>query len=307
MSLFLALCLKILPLYIIILLGYLSGRVLKVDRQSIALLLFYFIVPVVFFNVALNIKIRSHFFLLPVICFVVSVMLCFTHLYLANKFWQNGKANIIAFSAGSGNTGYFGFPIALILFNEHEVGIYMLLNIGISIYDYTVGAYVMARGNLSKSEALRKVSQLPIIYAFILGLIFNHFGFKPLPEFIHFTQHFRGAYIILGMMVIGLGLVNLEKFKLDYKFISFLLSSKFLSSPLLSLLLIKLDQAILHIFHENSIVYKIMILLSIVPPAANTVIYATLNNCHPEEAAAAVLVGTILAMLYVPAMITLLM
>ncbi|MBA8666667.1 AEC family transporter [Holosporaceae bacterium 'Namur'] len=304
MQIFLSFCLKIWPLYIYIIMGYFGGRLFKIDRQSIASLLFYFIVPLVFFNVALNVKIQPCYLFLPLICFILCISLCFIYLYFAGKLWKDGKANLIAFAAGTGNTGYFGFPLALMLFDEHQVGIYMLGNIGFSLYDYTVGAYIITRGTYTKKQALHKVMRLPMIYAFILGLTLNYLGFKLPSEVSHFAQHLRGAYIVLGMMIIGLALANLEAYKIDYKFLACFLSAKFLAAPMIVLSVITLDQNVMHIFEGNEFIYKIMILLSIVPPAANTVVFATLNKCHPEQAAAAVLTGTVLGMVYVPAMVT---
>lgn len=306
MEVFSSTALKILPLYIYIILGYMSGRLFKVDRQSIANLLFYFIVPLVFFNVALNTNIEPHYLLLPLITFTFSITLCFSYLFITQKIWQDGKANLVAFAAGTGNTGYFGFPLALMLFEPHQVGVFMLGNIGFSIYDYTVGAYTVTRGNYTKKEALRKVARLPMIYAFIIGLFLNYLGLKLPDDCKHFMEHLRGAYIVLGMMIIGLALCSVETLKPELKFLSYLLSAKFIAAPLFALLLITLDRTIFHIFINSEFIYKILILLSIVPPAANTVVFATINKCHPEHAACAVLAGTVMAMVYVPLMVTLL-
>jgi predicted permease len=295
------------PLYIIVFLGFIGGKLFNVERQSIASVLFYLIIPIVFFRVALDTTLYPEYLLLPVIFFVICAILCISYLYLSMAIWKDGRANIIAFAAGTGNTGYFGFPLALMLFDEQTVGVYMLGNIGLSIYDYTIGAYVISRGNYSRREAIHKVSRLPMIYAFVFGLILNHFNVKLPCEFDNLSEYMKGTYIVLGMMIIGLGLSSVKKFKIEYKFLAMFLSAKFLAAPLLTLMLIKLDSVYLHIFSAHEFIYKIMILLSIVPPAANTVVFATINRCYPEEAATAVLIGTILAMFYVPSMITLLM
>ena len=41
---------KILPLYLVILLGYIAGRFLEIERKSISLMIMYVVAPIVFFN-----------------------------------------------------------------------------------------------------------------------------------------------------------------------------------------------------------------------------------------------------------------
>jgi predicted permease len=295
---------KIFPLYILIFLGYLGGRMFKVERMSIASLLFYIVIPIVFFDVALNTIITPRFLLLPVIFFCTSIFLCFVYYHMAKRIWDDGHANLIAFAAGTANTGYFGFPIALMIFNEQVVGLYMLANIGLSLYDYTVGAYVIASGKASKRETLYKVSRLPMIYAFMIGIVINNAGYDLPQSFQEITNHMKGTYVVLGMMTIGLGLSTVKKLSFNWKFLWLFLSSKFIASPLIMLGIIALDLRFFHTF--DPIIHQVMLLLSIVPPAANTVIFATINDCHPNDASSGVLIGTIIAMIYVPTMVAIL-
>lgn len=287
------------PLYILVTIGFFAGKLLKVDRKSIASLLFYFIVPVVFFNYALKIQLKPEYFSLPLILFFFSITLSISFYNIGRHIWPDSKlANVLAFSAGSGNTGYFGLPIAIMLFEPEIVGVYMLANIGISISDYTVGAYFFSRSEKSPKEAVKEVSKLPMIYAFILGVILNYFGFTLSPEISSVVDYMRGTYVTLGMMIIGLGMASVDKMKFNVKFTAALLSVKYLVAPLLMLCLITLDRLYLGIFSEN--IHQVMMLISFVPPAANTVVFAQLHNCHPQEAASAIVAGTLLALIYLP-------
>lgn len=300
-AIFTGLCYKIAPLYILIFLGFLAGKFLKVDRKSIAALLFYIIVPIVFFDFALHTKIYTSYLLLPIIFYIMSITLSLIYLNVSKQIWREGaRANVIGFAAGTGNTGYFGMPVALMLFDTQTVGIYMLMNLGFSLFDYTFGAYVMARGKYTSREAIIQVSRLPMIYAFALGLFLNyHFGIELPCELRDVTDKMRSAYVVLGMMIIGLGIASVHTFSLDLKFLSMLLSAKFIAAPLVVMLIIWIDKSSFHLFDPE--IHKAMLLMSFVPPAANTVIFATLHNSHPEDAATAVLIGTIIALLYLPA------
>ena len=67
------------------------------------------------------------------------------------------------------------------------------------------------------------------------------------------------------------------------------------------LALISLDFYIFKIYDYE--IYRAFILLSIVPIAANTVIFATVLNVYPEKVSSAVLFSTIFALVYVPIII----
>ena len=123
-------------------------------------------------------------------------------------------------------------------------------------------------------------------------------------EFETIADNMRGTYVILGIMIIGLGLASIEKVRFDWKFISVLLSAKFIAMPLAMMMLIELDQTYFQLFNEQ--IYRVLLLLAIVPPASNIIIFASIHKCYPGETSTAVLVGTLIALVYVPAAIILL-
>lgn len=302
---FAELMLKIAPFYLIILLGFVAGKFLKVERQSIANLLFYIIVPGVFFDFGLRLNIPLNYFTLPLIIYALSIILNIMYLFIGKKIWpHDARANVIAFTAGTANTGYFGLPVALMLFDVQTVAIFMLMNIGLSFYDYTLGAFTIARGKFSRKDALMSVLKLPIMYAFFAGVLLHYFG-VPVPLQIEaVASYFTGTYAILGMMIIGLGLSTIKKIEMDWKFVGMMLSARFIAAPVLTIGLIMLDVHYFGAFSRE--VHLAALLTSIVPPAANTVIFASIHNAHPEEAATGVVIGTVLALVYLPLMASLL-
>ncbi len=172
--------------------------------------------------------------------------------------------------------------------------------LGVTLYDNSLGYYITVKGTYTPSECMKKLLRLPTLYAFIGGLLINVFQL-PVPDvFKDFMTPIKGVYMVLGMMIIGLGLSNLNDFKLDFKFIGMTFLAKFLIWPLLILTLITLD---LHFFGlYDPVSHQALILLSIVPLAVNLVVLSSLMNCQPEKAAATVLLSTLFALLYVPLM-----
>lgn len=300
MTFCLALLLKIIPLYLNILLGYLAGKLLDANRDTIARIMFYMINPIVIFNGVVNTKLDAAVLFLPLLTFVISSSLCLIFYRLSKPIWQDSSRNLMAFSAGSGNTGYFGLPVALLLFNEQGEGVYIMALLGISLYENSIGYYIFAKGLYPPSECLWKLSKLPALYAFIGGLIINITHMKVPALFSEFMIGIKGTYTVLGMMIIGLGLASLHNFKLDLKFVGMTFLAKFVAWPCIVLSIILIDNHFLHFFSKS--IHDALMLISIVPLAVNTVVMASLLNSQPEKAATTVMLSTLVAIVYVPFM-----
>jgi predicted permease len=183
-----------------------------------------------------------------------------------------------------------------------QIGLVILSVLGIILYENSLGFFIAARGKHSVKESIYKVLKLPALYAFFLGLIVNLSHLSLGQVYSESIVNVRGAYTVLGMMLIGLALAGVKAYKFDLKFIGLSFIAKFLIWPILILLVIGLDRFTLHLY--NSEVQHVMILMSIVPLAANTVAYATQLDAQPEKASLAVLLSTLFALIYIPIITT---
>lgn len=302
MSVFLVLIVKIIPLYVLILLGYLANKFLDVRKESIARMLIYIFSPAIVFLGTIQAKATPELFLIPIIFFAIGTVLCLVNYYFANKIWQDGTEKIAAFASGTGNTGYFGLPVCLALFGDTALPIVAMISMGLIIFENTVGFYVVARASHSPREAFFKVIRLPSLYAFIIGITLNLLNITAGAEVINFFNLLKGGYVPFGMMIIGLGLAEIKMHHFDLKFGILALFNKFIVWPAIFLGLIYLDKEYFHIFDKT--VHSVFLIESIVPIAANAVSYATELKAQPEKVALVVTVSTFIALFYIPAMAT---
>lgn len=294
--------LKVVPLYLNILLGFVAGKFIGIARDSVARLMLYLFVPLVIFNGVINTKLDLSIISLPFITFIISCGLCLFFYWMSGFAWHDSTRNLVALSAGTGNTGYFGLPLAILLFNDQGEGIYIMAILGLTVYENSLGFYMIARGRYTAAECISKLVRLPAIYALISGLLFNLLHI-PMPDvFAEFMKHIKGAYTVLGMMIIGVGIAGLKHFKIDISFITITFLAKFIAWPLLIALTINLDSHFFGFFDQT--IYQALILLSLVPLAANVVVLASLMDIHPDKAATAVLLSTILSIIYIPLMVS---
>jgi predicted permease len=303
MSDFLTLIDKIYPLYLIVIAGYVAGRFLKADKHTISGLLIYIIAPIVVFSGVAFAPKNNAYFLLPVVFFAIACTLSLLFLAIGGRFWKTSERNLLSFIAGTGNTGYFGIPLSLALFGQEGLSIAVFSTLGLILYESTWGYYIIAKSHASPKEAVLKVIKLPVLYAFIAGAVANYLSLS-FSESINATfVYFNGAYTVLGMMILGIGLSAVTKATFDKTFTALSFVAKFIFYPAIMASLIYIDNSVFHLFSQQ--VHTVMMLLSITPMATNTVTYASYLKAHPEKAAFTVMLSTLFALIYIPAFIAL--
>lgn len=299
MTVFLTLLGKTLPLYFSIILGLLSTLILKCDKDTIAKIILFILAPLIVLNATINVKLNADVLFLPTFFFFSSTILAFILLFLFKRIYSDNTANLLAFSTSTGNTGNIGIPLAILFLEPNLVDIFIFTVLANILYQNSVGYYITAKGHFTAKQSIMKVLRLPVLYAFILGIILNINGFE-IPEIlISYTEYIKGAYAILGMMLLGMGMEKMKSNNsFDLKFISYAMGIKFIFWPAFILSFIFIDKTYIHFLDDGF--YTIMFLFSIVPLAGNTVTVATLLNVKPEKMSLAVFISTIISLFYIP-------
>lgn len=299
MTIFLTLLGKILPLYFSILLGLFSTLFLSCDKNTIAKILLFILAPLIVFNATISVKLDASVLFLPIFFFLLSSTLAFILLFVFKRIYSDNTANLLAFSTSTGNTGNIGIPLAILFLEPHLVDVFIFTVLASILYQNSVGYYITAKGHFTAKESIKKVLKLPVLYAFLLGIIFNISGFKIPDIFLNYADYLKGTYAILGMMLLGMGMEKMRSNdSFDLKFISYAIIIKFFLWPMIVLAFIFVDKNYIHFLNEGF--YMIMFLFSIVPLAGNTVTVATILNVKPEKMSLAVFITTMISLLYIP-------
>ena len=299
MTIFLTLLGKILPLYFSILLGLFSTLFLSCDKNTIAKILLFILAPLIVFNATISVKLDASVLFLPLFFFLLSSTLAFILLFVFKRVYSDNTANLLAFSTSTGNTGNIGIPLAILFLEPHLVDVFIFTVLASILYQNSVGYYITAKGHFTAKESIKKVLKLPVLYAFVLGIIFNISGFGIPDIFLNYADYLKGTYAILGMMLLGMGMEKMRSNdSFDLKFISYAIIIKFLLWPMIVLAFIFVDKNYIHFLNEGF--YMIMFLFSIVPLAGNTVTIASILNVKPEKMSLAVFITTMISLLYIP-------
>ncbi len=305
MAVFVALVLALIPLYLMIALGYIAGRVLDLSGAPLARLMLYLITPIIVFGGVMSAPLSPSALTLPFWVWGVGIVISLTFLQIGKRVLRDSRANILALAVGTGNTGYFGIPVALLLFGNESLGIYILCMLGTTLHENSVGFYLAAKGRYAARDCLMRVFRLPSLYAFLLAVVLNLAGLSLPSVLAPFMTQMQGAYTVLGMMIIGLGVAGMRRAEISAAFTGLTLAGKFVLWPALTLALCWFDQQVTGLF--NSLVYQCLLLVAITPVAGNTLVIATLLRLHPGMVASTALLTTLVALGLIPLAVATLM
>ena len=300
MDIFFLLLTSAAPLLILIALGYFAGKKFAVDTATMANIVIFIISPVVMFGAVARLPLQANYFLLPIAIFIFAALMTLGTSAIAHKVLKNNMANLIGMGSATANTGYFGLPIILALFDPSNAGLYLLMTFALTINESSFAYYVGARGKHTIRESFIKVLKLPTLYALVLGLAVNLSGVTLPVIFNTYWDKFAGSWTIIGMMLLG---VALSKYKLqiNWTLLGSLSFTKFILWPAFMLGLALADQTWFHLYDPR--IYKMLLVIGCVPVAANVVAYATHLDIKPGEAAVAVLITTLISVFYLPLML----
>lgn len=303
---------KLIPLYLIIILGYIAGKKLEVNRESIAPLLIFIVVPVVNFKGVFDLNLGVTTLVYPLYFFCICSFLAVLFYKIGRLFFKDREYSaLLALCSSFANVGYYGIPLLISLYGEEILGTAVILIFGFVLFETSVAYLIAARGKHSMKDALRKTLKLPTNYAVLLAVLANWFYHQRFVEAqsnlwlmslidstLIIMDKFVGALTFLGMCMVGLGLAKLSRWQFDWKFLSLTMFAKFVCFPLLIWEVINLDQSFFHLLTDDAI--KVLKVFAFVPIGANTVTFATQFKLDTDKVSIALLVSNLLSLILIP-------
>ena len=212
--------LSTLPLFILILLGFLAvklGRWQKTVTDSLTKFTFYIAFPIMLFQIMshfseqseIDIKLLLVFFGGSFIVFAIGCL-------IASKIFKLNGSQSTLFAMGSiyTNTVFVGIPIIKMLLGDQAIPIVAIIVIFNALILWTlatVSIEFVQMGKLSGRsfiKALKNVSKNPIIIGIFTGIAVNYIGL-PIPNFINqSTKMVSDMTAPLSLIVLGMGLAE---------------------------------------------------------------------------------------------------
>jgi malate permease and related proteins len=278
----------ILPTFITILIGFVIGKIIRIDLDGVIDLIFYVGLPVLAFVSILN----QQIVLLDAAKVWVSAILvslgCGALGWLLFKALKSRHPGLLL-PISLPNTVNIPFPIVSLAYGPVGLFIATLYYIPNIFLIYSAGVFIAAGKNWR--DNLIAVLKVPTFYSVILALIFN-FCKISMPQLIMKPLDFIGG-MVTPALVLTLGF-SLSKVKITSLPVTLWASLIRLGGGLAIGLLV------VYLFDITGITRSVVVLMSAMPSAVNTYTIAAKYKNEPELVASVVMVTTVISLVLIP-------
>jgi malate permease and related proteins len=290
----------VLPAFLILAIGYIGQKKLKIDRKSVSTTALYLMSPFLAFRTFYTNKLSIEYLYIVLFCLTLCVTLLVLILFIGKvKKLQQPKVSAMVLSGVFMNSGNYGAPIILFAFGSVGFDYAVIMMVIQSLLMNTIGLYYAAKGSKETNnikESLMKVVKMPVIYGAALGLIFQVSGLI-VPNFvIQAVELIADAAIPTVMLVLGMQLATLNRENMKIADVTSIVMIRILVSPAIAYLIVT-------IFSIEGLLAKILILSAAMPTAANTTMYALQFETEPDFVSSSTFITTILSIITVPIML----
>lgn len=176
----------ILPVFVMVAVGHLAARFLPFDLKTLSRFGLYVLVPCMTFTAMARTTISAGEFEQIILFYTVVFVLMWAVSALTARALRLDAINSSSFiiSILFTNCVNVGFPVLQLAYGSASVERALVYSILMQVFLQTVGIYLAAGSKANVRDALRRVAQMPGIYAMFLGLAVNAFHIDiPAPIF----------------------------------------------------------------------------------------------------------------------------
>ncbi|MEM7032540.1 MAG: AEC family transporter [Chloroflexota bacterium] len=278
----------LLPVFALVILGYVAGPRLALDARSLSRFAYYLVAPSFIFNVFSQSNIEVTLAVRMILFMLTVTLLTALGGYLAARLLRASPTMTSAFVliAGFGNVGNFGFPIIQFKFGDEALAAAALYFIIGSISGFMIGvmAATWHKGE-SRLVAVMATLKTPALIAVVPAFIVNYFGL-PLPIFVtRSVGLLAGALIPIMLVTLGVQLAEMGRPRLTREIIV-ASSLRLIVGPVLAMLLAP-------VFVVTGIERGAGVLQAAMPAAVLTALIAWEHDLMPDVVTMAVLLSTV--------------
>lgn len=285
-----------LPIAIIVFIGYAMQLRLKLDRPTLGKLMINYIMPgFIFMNLyntdidfSLLLYILIFLFIFAVISYVVSRIIA--------AIFGVDKKHTVLFTNSSlfYNAGNYGVPVNDLVFKSDPfaMSVQVMMVVFQNIIAFSYGVFVLSAENVGKFKALFGYFKMPIFYGLFLGLLFNYFNIGLPDPILSSLDYIRDAMIGMVLFILGTQIAGIKFKKLRF--------SAFIATVIKLLIIPALALPLLMLFNVEGVVAQAILITTAMPASVNSSVIAQQYSDDPEYAAEIVMMTTLLSAITLP-------
>lgn len=284
---------RVLPILLLIALGFWFQRRMRVDASTLNRVNIYLFVPALTLSRLAETPLSVHIIGTVAIAVSLNGAILWLLSWLIGRMigWNSETQTTVTLGAMLGNSGNFGLPLIELVLGRQFVGYQALVLALNNALTFTVGIWLLARAKLSLTRAAKQVLSMPLIYAVLIGILLSATR-TALPSPLLIPLRYLGDGLIpLALVTLGIQLAEQADLK-NSSAISLAAFFRLIISPLSM-------AAIVHFLCIQPELGRVLILGASVPTAVNTALLAIEFQVNPALASAIVLVTTLICPLTV--------
>ena len=281
----------ILPIFVIMAIGFILQRKFELNIQTLARINIYFLVPGFIFVKLYSTRISASLFTNVFLFFILYVVLLYFLAGLIGKLigLKHGKKTAFVNSAMFFNSGNYGVPVNDLVFKSDPfaMSIQVITLTLQNIFLFSYGIFSLQSVKVGKLQAALGYLKMPVLYAMLAGVLLNLFH-VPIPSFIWVPANYiADAMISLALFTLGAQVAQLKIIS-ALSTVYYSLAIRLVIGPLIAL-------GIILIFRVDGVLAQALFIGSAMPTSVNSAVIAQEYNNHPEFAAQIVLFSTLLS------------
>ncbi|MEM7129449.1 MAG: AEC family transporter [Chloroflexota bacterium] len=286
------------PVALITCLAYIVGRLFQVDTRPLSKVIIYLATPALIFSSLSKSTLRADDLGELASVGILSTVLMALIGWMVSRFLNLDKRSTSAFVLGTSvaNAGNFGLPLTTFAFGEDGLSRGIVLFIIFNILYNTVGIFIAASGSASPRHAMMNILRVPNPYVAAVALMVN-LGEYAVPIPIERGLDLLGqASLPLMIVILGLRLANTQ-ITGQLLHVGIAAGIRILIAPIIAILL----TTILAVETPNA---NVLILISSMPTAVLTIVYAEEFGSDADFLSSVVLVSTLGSFLSLSVLLT---
>ncbi len=291
---------NIIPILILVMLGFLLGKKFDLSINTMSKLNFYIFVPAfIFVNLYTTNIPRDMLKVVAAVVLLLILNMIIVKIYAKLRGLDEGYKNAFANSVLFANTGNIGVPLITLVFSSPPFivnGTAPYLNLALTaqvmvlvVQDTamnTLGFYFAGKANTHWKNSVLKVLKMPAIYCVVLALVFKMvpYDITHMPVW-PALEYAKNALVPIALITLGVQLSQTNfAFRNQDAYVS--AAVRLLISPIMALLVI-------YSLHLNGVIAQVVLITAALPTAVNTALIAMECKNYPDFASQAVMISTL--------------
>jgi malate permease and related proteins len=291
---------NVVPIFILIGLGFGLSKKFNLNIETLSKLIFYVFTPVFIFYNLYTTDLYIDMFKILLFCIVYLIVSdILSRIICKIRKYDTGLASAFKNSIMFNNTGNIGLSLVTLIFGSAPFVIngqtpylsqalpaQIMIMVFMDLTMNTFGFYNAGRAKRNFKESIRQIFNMPIIYVIPLALLFKYMQLDITATPIWNTVvYIKGGLVPVALLTLG---VQLSKTQFDFRSLNVHISvfTRLIIGPILAL-------AFIYLFGFSGVIAQTLLIAYSVPTAVTTALIAVECDNNPNFASQAVMVSTI--------------